>query len=54
MPPWASEPAGISRTNASPTRTSAMANFAGLEGCRDPNRIQSHANSGDSKMTNAA
>ena len=38
--------AGMIRANPSPTKINPSANFTGLEGCRGPRRIQSHANSG--------
>src|SRR2546423_6308208 len=44
----------MSSTNASPTKTSANANLAGLEGCLGPSRTHSQANNGESRITNAA
>ena len=53
-PPCAAAPAGMSRTNARPTNISASANFAGDDGWRGPSLTHSHANTGDSRITNAA
>src|SRR5207249_12305733 len=53
-PPWAIAPAGMSSTKASPTNSSARANFAGEDGCRGPSFTHNHAKMGDKRITNAA
>src|SRR5712664_134119 len=53
-PPCAMAPAGMRSTNARPTNSSASANFVGEDGCRGPSLTQIHANTGDSRITNAA
>src|SRR6266481_5050075 len=53
-PPCAMAPAGMRSTNARPTNSSASANFVGEDGCRGPSFTQIHANTGDSRITNAA
>src|SRR5260221_1918419 len=51
VPSWANRAAGTSTRNANAMKNSPQANFAGLEGSREPSRIQSHAKAGARRMT---
>src|SRR5207302_10958067 len=44
----------MSSTKARPMNRRASANFAGLDGCRDPSFTHSQAKTGDNRITNAA